>query len=195
MKHPKLVAVTRSTTTPPEVTPSCTFAIMALVETSSDQILMKRVVLLAALTGSLTPGNTLVFVVSILYIQILFSYFCLNYDYFVVQLPNKISVTNNTFLLAAASYTATSSYQTVDNLNTNGFISNAIPDSTVEAPGYNFQFYKQFNNQYQYHYQQPRAFYHAETSTFRPLISIFKTASNLFAKPKSTGFRIGTVYV
>lgn len=97
--------------------------------------------------------------------------------------------------LCSASYTATSSYQTVDNLNTNGFISNAIPDSTVEAPGYNFQFYKQFNNQYQYHYQQPRSFYHAETSTFRPLISIFKTASNLFAKPKSSGFRIGTVYV
>ncbi|XP_034829894.1 venom allergen 3-like [Maniola hyperantus] len=95
--------------------------------------------------------------------------------------------------LCSTSYTATSSYQAVD--NNNGYISNAIPDSTVESPGFKFHFYKQFDNQYQYQYQQPDTFYQAETSTFRPLISILKTASNLFTKPKSQGFRIGNVFL
>lgn len=97
--------------------------------------------------------------------------------------------------VSATSYTATSSYQTVDNVNSNGFISNVIPDSTVEAPGFKLHFYKQYDNQYQYQYNQPQTFYQAETSTFRPLISLFKTASNLFAKPKTQGFRLGNVYV
>ncbi|XP_045765571.1 venom allergen 3-like [Maniola jurtina] len=95
--------------------------------------------------------------------------------------------------LCSTSYTATSSYQTVD--NNNGYISNVIPDSTVESPGFKFHFYKQFDNQYQYQYQQPETFYQAETSTFRPLISILKTATNLFTKPKSQGFRIGNVFL
>ncbi|CAG9559934.1 unnamed protein product [Danaus chrysippus] len=94
--------------------------------------------------------------------------------------------------LCSTSYTATSSYQNVD--NNNGYISNVIPDSTAEAPGYNFQFFKQFNNEYQYQYQPPRNYYQ-ETSTFRPFISIFKTASNLFTKPKSQGFRLGNVFL
>ncbi|XP_030025578.2 venom allergen 5 [Manduca sexta] len=94
--------------------------------------------------------------------------------------------------LCAASFT-TSSYQE----NTNNYISNVIPDSTGDTQGFNYQysnqFYNQFNNQYQYQYQQPTTFYQ-ETSTFRPLLSIFKTASNLFTKPKSQ-VRIGTVFV
>ncbi|CAH0725316.1 unnamed protein product, partial [Brenthis ino] len=97
--------------------------------------------------------------------------------------------------LCSAGFRDTSSYQPVDNVNSNGFISNVIPDSTVESPGFNFQFYKQFNNQYQYQYPQPDPYYQAQTSTFRPFISIFKTASNLFTKPKTASFRIGTVYV
>ncbi|CAG4914802.1 unnamed protein product [Colias eurytheme] len=44
-----------------------------------------------------------------------------------------------------------------------------------------------------YQYQQPQTYYQTEASTFRPLISIFKTASNLFTKPKS--LRVGTVYL
>ncbi|KAI5644483.1 cysteine-rich secretory protein family domain-containing protein [Phthorimaea operculella] len=69
--------------------------------------------------------------------------------------------------LCSASYTSTSSY--VD--PTSSYISN------------------------------PETYYHTETSdltgassTFRPLISIIKTASDLFTKPKSTGFRFGTIY-
>ncbi|XP_049870213.1 venom allergen 5-like [Pectinophora gossypiella] len=103
--------------------------------------------------------------------------------------------------LCSASFTTSSSYQTVD--NTNSYISNVIPDSNTQ---YDFQFTNQYynnydnqyNNQYQYQYQQPETYYQTETteaSTFRPLISIFKTATNLFTKPKSgSGFRFGTLY-
>lgn len=94
--------------------------------------------------------------------------------------------------LCAASYTASSSYQSVSD-NNNGYISNAIPDSTDDSQTYNYHFYKQYNNQqYDYQYQQPNTYYQTETSTFRPLISLFKTASNLFKKPQVS---IGTVYV
>lgn len=97
------------------------------------------------------------------------------------------------FTAATTSYTASSSYQ-----SDNNYISNVIPDSNTD---YNYQFnnqyYNQYENQYQYQYQQPSTYYKTETteaSTFRPLISIFKTATNLFSKPKSSGFRFGTVY-
>ncbi|KAF9409499.1 hypothetical protein HW555_011154 [Spodoptera exigua] len=97
--------------------------------------------------------------------------------------------------LCAASYTASSSYQTVD--NSNSYISNAIPDSSAGTQGFNYQFsnqfYNQYNNQYQYRYQQPSTYYRQETSTFRPIISIINTASKLFkTKPQ---VRIGTVYL
>lgn len=95
--------------------------------------------------------------------------------------------------LCVASFTS-SSYQE----NSNSYISNAIPDSTGETQTYNYQyrnqFYNQYNNQYQYQYQQPETYYQTETSSFRPLLSIFKTATNLFTKPKSQ-VRIGTVFV
>lgn len=98
-------------------------------------------------------------------------------------------------LVTAASFTATSSYQT----DSNSFISNAIPDSTGDTQGFNYQYSKQyqFNNQYQYQYQQPASsdsYYQTQTSTFRPLLSLFKTAANLFTKPKPQ-IRIGTYYV
>lgn len=108
--------------------------------------------------------------------------------------------------LCSTSFTATSSYHTVDNGNSNNFISNVIPESTGDSQ-YNYQFSNQFSNdfsnQYQYNYrnsfEQPSSnpYYSAPTpsSTFRPFISIFKTASDLFTKPKSTGFRFGTLYL
>ncbi|XP_072939716.1 venom allergen 5-like [Epargyreus clarus] len=95
-------------------------------------------------------------------------------------------------LCSSTTYTASTSYQTVDNGNTNGYISNVIPESNADSQ-YNYQFYNQYNNQYQYSYQQPQTYYQ-ETTTFRPLLSIFKTATNLFTKPKPH-IRIGTVYV
>ncbi|XP_063824561.1 venom allergen 3-like [Ostrinia nubilalis] len=97
--------------------------------------------------------------------------------------------------LCSGSYTASSSYQTVD--NSNGYISNVIPDSTGDSHynyQYNNQYYNQFSNQYQYQYQQPDTYYRPETTTFRPLISIFKSASNLFSKSKPQ-VRFGTFYV
>ncbi|KAL4707941.1 hypothetical protein ACJJTC_013732 [Scirpophaga incertulas] len=105
--------------------------------------------------------------------------------------------------LCSSSYSATSSFQTVD--NTNSYISNVIPESTGDSHAYNYQYNNQFNNQfsnqyynqYQYQYQQPETyhtFHQPETSTFRPFISIFKTASNLFAKSKPQ-VRFGTLYV
>ncbi|VVD01863.1 unnamed protein product [Leptidea sinapis] len=94
---------------------------------------------------------------------------------------------------SAAGFTATSSYQVANNLNNNGFISNVIPDSTGDTQAFNYHFYNQYDNEYQYQYQQPQTYYQTEATTFRPLISIFKTASNLFTKPK--GLRVGTVYL
>ncbi|CAK1546025.1 unnamed protein product [Leptosia nina] len=91
--------------------------------------------------------------------------------------------------LCSATFTSTSNYVADNN---NGFISNVIPDSTGDSPAFNYHFYNQYNNDYQY-YQQPQTYYKTEASTFRPLISIFKTASNLFAKPKA--LRVGTVYL
>lgn len=112
------------------------------------------------------------------------------------------------FIVTAASFTATSSYQTVD--NSNSYISNVIPDSTGDTQGFNYQYsnqfynqynnqynnqyHNQYNNQYQYQYQQPETYYQPETTSFRPLLSIFKTASNLFNKPKPQ-VRIGTVFI
>ncbi|XP_061711300.1 venom allergen 5-like [Cydia pomonella] len=100
-------------------------------------------------------------------------------------------------LCATSSFTASSSYQTVDNVN-------VIPDSTGNSQAFNYQFSNQysnqfsnqFSNQYQYQYQQP-TYYQTETqtSTYRPFISLFKSASNLFTQPKSRGFRFGTVYL
>ncbi|CAG9133132.1 hypothetical protein JYU34_006839 [Plutella xylostella] len=121
-------------------------------------------------------------------------------------------------LCSSTSYTASSSYQTVDNTNTNGYniISNVIPESTGDSnyKHYNYQYNTQYHNQYdnQYHnqydnqyqvqyqnsYQQPQPVYHqavSPTTTYRPFISIFKTASDLFTKPKATGFRFGTLYL
>ncbi|KAJ0178778.1 hypothetical protein K1T71_005553 [Dendrolimus kikuchii] len=97
--------------------------------------------------------------------------------------------------LCAAGFTPTSSYQT----DAKSFISNAIPDSTGDTQGFNYQYSNQYqyNNQYQYQYQQPTSsntYYQTETSTFRPLLSILKTATNLFTKPKAQ-IRIGTYYV
>lgn len=97
--------------------------------------------------------------------------------------------------VTAASYTASTSYQTVD--NSNSYISNTIPDSSAETQGFNYQFsnqyYNQYNNQYRYNYQQPSTYFRQETSTFRPIISIINTASKLFkSKPQ---VRIGTVYL
>lgn len=105
------------------------------------------------------------------------------------------------FIVTAASFTSTTSYQSVDNAN--NYISNVIPDSTGDTQqGFNYQysnqysnqFYNQYNNQYQYQYQQPETYYQPETTSFRPLLSIFKSASNLFNKPKPQ-VRIGTVYL
>lgn len=98
--------------------------------------------------------------------------------------------------LCSASYSSTSSYQSVD--NTNNYISNVIPDSTGDTQGYNYQYnqyYNQYNNQYQYQYQQqqPNSYYQTQSSTFRPIISLLNSASNLF-KPKSS-VSIGTVFV
>lgn len=97
--------------------------------------------------------------------------------------------------LCAASFTSTSSYQT----DSNSYISNAIPDSTGDTHGFNYQYSNQYqyNNQYQYQYQQPPVadtYYQTESSSFRPLLSILKTASNIFAKSKPQ-VRIGTYYV
>ncbi|XP_041970917.1 cell wall protein PRY3-like [Aricia agestis] len=58
--------------------------------------------------------------------------------------------------LCAGSFTRTTSYQSVNNYNNNGYISNTIPGSTGESKGYNYHFFKEYNNQYQYQYQQPQ---------------------------------------
>ncbi|KAJ2952132.1 hypothetical protein O0L34_g4410 [Tuta absoluta] len=101
--------------------------------------------------------------------------------------------------LCSASFTSSSSY--VD--PTSSYISNVIPDTGSD---YGYHYSNNYYNQYQYDYQQPtyqqpETYYQTEStdlsgasSTFRPLISIIKTASNLFTKPKSTGFRFGTIY-
>ncbi|CAG9795124.1 unnamed protein product [Diatraea saccharalis] len=100
--------------------------------------------------------------------------------------------------LCSASFTASSSFQTVD--NTNSYISNVIPESTGDSQAYNYQYNNQFSNQYynqyQYQYQQPETYhtYHTETSTFRPIISIFKTASNILSKSKPQ-VRFGSFYL
>ncbi|CAK1598805.1 unnamed protein product [Parnassius mnemosyne] len=97
--------------------------------------------------------------------------------------------------LCSASYSATSTYQTD---NTNSYISNVIPDSTGDNQAYNYQFsnqyYNQYSNQYQLQYPQPTTLFQPQTSTFRPLLSIFKTASNLFNKPKPQ-VSISTVFI
>ncbi|XP_014367510.1 venom allergen 5 isoform X1 [Papilio machaon] len=97
--------------------------------------------------------------------------------------------------LCAASFTSTSTYQNIE--NTNSYISNVIPDSTGDNQAYNYQYsnqyYNQYSKQYQVQYSQPTTFYQ-ETSTFRPLLNILKTASNLFTKPKPQ-VSISTVFV
>lgn len=103
-------------------------------------------------------------------------------------------------VLASTSFTASTSYQNVGSDN-GGYISNVIPDSGDSSYNYNNfnQYNNDYNNQYQYQYQnynyQPQQ--QPQTTTFRPFISIFKTASKFFTKPKSSGsgFKFGTLYL
>ncbi|GBP27462.1 Venom allergen 3 [Eumeta japonica] len=89
------------------------------------------------------------------------------------------------------------------NADARGSFSNVIPDSTGDSQ-YNYQYSNQFSNQfanqyqYQYQYNQPSTitYYDSQpqTSTLRPLLNLFNTATNFLNKPKSTAFSSGSAF-